>query len=51
MWSGRLCAISLSTPVLVVGTRVVATRAMPDLSRSLSLSLSLGAITAGSSIF
>ena len=50
-WLRRLCAISLSAPVLVVGSRVVASRAAPDPSRSLSLSLSLGMVTAGSAVF
>jgi len=40
-WSRGLCAISLSAPILIVRSRVVATRATPDPSRSLSLSLSL----------
>jgi len=30
MWSWRLCAISLSAPILIVGSRVVATRVTPD---------------------
>jgi len=48
-WS-RWCAISWSVPVLVIGSRVVASRAMPDPSRSLSLSLSLSMVIK-SSIF
>jgi len=48
-WS-RWCTISWSTPVLVVRSRVVASRAMPNLSRGLFLSLSLSVIIE-SSIF
>jgi len=45
-WSRR-CTISWSAPVLIVGSRVVASRAMPNPSRSLPLSLSLGMIVKG----
>jgi len=46
----RRCMISWSAPVLIVRSGVVASRATPDPSRSLPLSLSLGAIVE-SSIF
>jgi len=46
-WSRR-CAISWSMPVLIVGSRVVASRVMPDPSRGLSLSLSLSSVVEGS---
>jgi len=42
-WSRR-CTISWSAPVLVVGSGVIASRATPDPSRSLPLSLSLGTV-------
>jgi len=46
-WSGR-CTISWSAPILVIGPGVVASRAMPNPSRSLSLSLSLSTVIKGS---
>ena len=46
-WS-RWCTISWSAPVLVVRSQVVASGAMPDPSRGLSLSLSLSVIVEGS---
>ena len=42
-WSGW-CTISWSAPVLVVRSRVVASRATPNLSRGLFLSLSLSTV-------
>jgi len=50
-WSRGLCAISWSAPILIVGSWVVATRATPDPSRGLSLSLSLGTISIEGPIF
>jgi len=40
-WLRGLCAISWSVPILIVRSWVVASRAMPDLSQVLPLSLSL----------
>jgi len=51
MWSRGLCAISQSVPVLIIGTRVVASSTMPDPSSVLSWSLSLNAIAVGGSVF
>jgi len=38
------CTISWSTPILIIGSEVIASRAMPNPSRSLPLSLSLGTV-------
>jgi len=46
-WSRR-CMIFWSTPILIVGPGVVASRVTPDPSRSLPLSLSLSTVIEGS---
>ena len=50
-WLRGLCVISWSTPVLIIGSSVIASRATPDPSRVLSLSLPLNTIVVRSSIF
>ena len=47
----RWCTISWSTPILVVGSRVIASRVMPNPSRVLSLTLSLSTTGIESPVF